>query len=459
MSKFQHLVVDTSAFIKNVQLQNISEMCYTVQGVLDEIRNDRQMKALAVLPYHLLVKQPDPDVLAKVVSFSKQTGDFATLSLVDLQVIALTYELETRHVGRKHLQEAPKPSLTISSLSTPDARRVKEFPKGFYVPERRNVGVNNEADLIENEPIESNSSTSMQHDISEQRRDAPKFAGTPEEQIVQSDVVPDEHSSATVSKELVKQYGRVISRVGIDEDRDEQDEPDADEIEDEGIVQTGSDNVDNNADTDDDDDDGDWITPDNIAQVKLDYGLDCLEELPSPVACITTDFAMQNVLKQIGLQVAALDGRVIRESRTYILRCYACFKTTPDATKVFCPRCGNRTLKKVAVSLDANGQQVIHINSRRPLTAKYKNRPLAKFTGGKHSTNPLLYEDQPLPQQRISAKARSKTNVLRDDYTAGYSPFVMRDVDSRSAMLRGSANLKQWMTNCEYDNKRRGYRK
>lgn len=41
-------------------------------------------------------------------------------------------------------------------------------------------------------------------------------------------------------------------------------------------------------------------------------------------------------------------------------------------TKVFCPKCGNKTLKKVAVSVDENGQQVIHINPRKPLTARGK---------------------------------------------------------------------------------------
>ena len=51
--------------------------------------------------------------------------------------------------------------------------------------------------------------------------------------------------------------------------------------------------------------------------------------------------------------------KVIKQMRTYILRCYACFKTTSLMTKIFCPKCGNKTLKRVAVSLDENGQQVV----------------------------------------------------------------------------------------------------
>lgn len=102
-----------------------------------------------------------------------------------------------------------------------------------------------------------------------------------------------------------------------------------------------------------------WITPANITEVKKNLNSDLVEEKPSVVACVTTDFAMQNVLKQIGLNVAALDGKVIKQLRTFILRCYACFKTTSIMTKVFCPNCGNKTLKRVSVSLDENGQQKV----------------------------------------------------------------------------------------------------
>ncbi|KFB42546.1 hypothetical protein ZHAS_00010257 [Anopheles sinensis] len=415
-TKFEHLVVDTSVFIKNVQLQNIAENCYTVRGVIREIKHDRQLKALAVLPYNLKVLLPDPEALAKVIAFAKKTGDFASLSLVDLEVIALTYELEARYVGEGHLRTEPKPAVTLANpTETIDLLGTEEIA-GFYKPKQAA-----NSDQPDNEPQDDDSEND---EVSAEQ--LPK---------------PDDHGEEN------------------GEDHNEEEEH---EEEDHG--EGSSDEEDDGGDDEEDDggdeeDDEGWITPANIAQVKRGYGMTYSEEVPSVVACITADYAIQNVLKQLGLQLATMDGYVITETRTYILRCYACFKTTPDATKVFCPRCGNQTLKKVAVSLDANGQQVIHINTRRPLTAKYKNRPVAKFAGGKYATNPVLFEDQPLPQQRISAKARSKTNALAEDYTAGLSPFVMRDVDSRSAVLRGSTNLKQRMRNFEYDNKRRGYKK
>ncbi|KAG2469600.1 NOB1 protein, partial [Polypterus senegalus] len=60
---------------------------------------------------------------------------------------------------------------------------------------------------------------------------------------------------------------------------------------------------------------------------------------------------------------------------------------------------------------------------------------LPKPQGGKHAHNPHLVEDQRFPQQRLSRKARKKTNVLDPDYIAGVSPFCENDVYSRAANL------------------------
>ena len=90
------------------------------------------------------------------------------------------------------------------------------------------------------------------------------------------------------------------------------------------------------------------------------------------IHCLSCSTLFQNVLKQIGLSVLSVDGRQIQQLRSFILRCYACFKTTSIMTKVFCPNCGNRTLKKVAVSLKEDGTQVIHLSSRKRLSARGK---------------------------------------------------------------------------------------
>lgn len=48
-----------------------------------------------------------------VVDFSRKTGDFATLSTVDLKVLALTHMLEIQANGDKRLRTEP---VKVSSL-------------------------------------------------------------------------------------------------------------------------------------------------------------------------------------------------------------------------------------------------------------------------------------------------------------------------------------------------------
>lgn len=74
---------------------------------------------------------------------------------------------------------------------------------------------------------------------------------------------------------------------------------------------------------------------------------------------------MQNVLLQMGLHVLAVNGMLIREARSYILRCHGCFKTTSDMSRVFCAHCGNKTLKKVSVTVSDDGALHMHF-SRNP---------------------------------------------------------------------------------------------
>ncbi len=48
----------------------------------------------------------------------------------------------------------------------------------------------------------------------------------------------------------------------------------------------------------------------------------------SSVAIITADFAMQNVIMQMGLRLVTPDGRRITRLSCWVLRCSACFTVT-----------------------------------------------------------------------------------------------------------------------------------
>lgn len=82
--------------------------------------------------------------------------------------------------------------------------------------------------------------------------------------------------------------------------------------------------------SDEDDGEGEWITPTNVALHKSKT----LQLIPAQggankkvvTGCMTTDFAMQNVLMHMGLDLVGVDGKKIDKVKTWVLRCHACFK-------------------------------------------------------------------------------------------------------------------------------------
>jgi RNA-binding protein NOB1 len=42
------------------------------------------------------------------------------------------------------------------------------------------------------------------------------------------------------------------------------------------------------------------------------------------VGCITTDYALQNVLLQMGMMLISVDGLVIKRVKQFVLQCFGC---------------------------------------------------------------------------------------------------------------------------------------
>ncbi|KFO72584.1 RNA-binding protein NOB1, partial [Cuculus canorus] len=330
-----------------------------------------------------------------VTDFSKKTGDYPSLSAADLQVLALTCQLQAETDGSSGLRWEPPDKVQLSS--TPRHPEAPLHLAGFHLPTKHKCpGKGQRHPCPERSTVlsESDEFSSFLY----WRAPLPSI----EEEL----------------QELLKAQAISIGPGTTEEHRNSEDEDSAEEEEDES------------------DDEG-WITPSNLKQVQQDSGHRDTAPVGVQVGCVTTDFAMQNVLLQMGLHVLAVNGMLIRQARSYILRCHGCFKTTSDMTKVFCPHCGNKTLKKVAVSVSDDGSLHMHF-SRNPkvLNPRGLRYPLPAPRGGKHANNPHLVEDQPFPQQRLSRKARQKTNVFDPDYIAGLSPFAENDIYSRAANLQ-----------------------
>ena len=47
-----------------------------------------------------------------VTEFSKKTGDYRSLSAVDIRLMALAYQLEKEHVGTDHIKTAPNQNVS-----------------------------------------------------------------------------------------------------------------------------------------------------------------------------------------------------------------------------------------------------------------------------------------------------------------------------------------------------------
>ncbi|XP_008290296.1 RNA-binding protein NOB1 isoform X1 [Stegastes partitus] len=437
----EHVVADAGAFLKKAPLQDIGRNIYTLKDVVDEIRDRPTRRSLAFLPYQLTFKEPSPEHIRHVTEFSKKTGDYPSLSATDIKVLALTYQLHLEHVGSQNLKTEPEVKVNIQST-----QRHPETPvnvAGFHLPSKKPAESPNIRPTETPDREQFNSFQFWREPVPSLDDDLLGLLGPvdvlkPTNQQKQNNTrtAAEEFNSFQFWREpvptidddllgLLDEGGASLS----DSSRAEQGAQQPDD-------QSDDEDKENEPEEEEDEDDGGgWITPSNIRQLKMDSA-DWTAPADVTVGCLTTDFAMQNVLIQIGLHVLSVNGMVIKQARSYILRCHACFRTTSNMNKVFCPHCGNQTLKKLAVTLNEDGSLHMHF-SRNPkvLNSKGLRHSLPLPHGGKHANNPQLVEDQRFPQQRLSRKARQKTDVFNPDYVAGASPFCENDIYSRAANL------------------------
>ena len=128
----KYLVIDTGGFIKNAPLQAYGQNLVTLREVVNEIRDKDTKQRLRSLPFPLEFMDPDPESIKVVTDFAKKSGDYASLSLTDIKVMALAYMLEVRNVGKDHLKDEPEVKRTVEFYKPGvDGQGVKN-PVGFY---------------------------------------------------------------------------------------------------------------------------------------------------------------------------------------------------------------------------------------------------------------------------------------------------------------------------------------
>ncbi|KAL3800563.1 hypothetical protein ACHAWO_009807 [Cyclotella atomus] len=121
-------------------------------------------------------------------------------------------------------------------------------------------------------------------------------------------------------------------------------------------------------------------------------------------ACATTDFAMQNVILQMNLELLSVDGVRIRRLKTWVTRCAACFtiyggnddKKGKSGGRLFCDKCGSNNLQRIAASVDRNsGRLKLHMKKNYQYNTRGTKFSLPKAgKGNKYEGDLLLTEDQ-----------------------------------------------------------------
>ena len=194
----------------------------------------------------------------------------------------------------------------------------------------------------------------------------------------------------------------------------------------------------------------------------------------SNVASVTADFAMQNVLLQMGLRLVTPDGRRIKEVHTWVLRCSACLTTTREVqewvlplslgfampiflrshflrvsahitgrsdgcifcpcslqiSRLFCPQCGNASLDKVELTIGPDGAEQFGVRKKHNLRGTRYSLPKPK--GGKKTKDPVLREDVLMSKM---PRRRTKPAKVEDD--GGW----VTEFGMASAVASASSNL------------------
>jgi RNA-binding protein NOB1 len=180
---------------------------------------------------------------------------------------------------------------------------------------------------------------------------------------------------------------------------------------------------------------GHWITPDNLhkhigAAVTVPSEV-LKEELPDDgkprfVQYLTSDYAMQNVIIQMGFKLLSLDGRRITRVKRFKLLCRACQRLNLNIEKLFCEFCGSHTLIKVSVYINQNGEITFFKNPRRKARLRGTKYTLPKPQGGRMGDGLILREDElmvghkRIMVRQIAREKRVEQTAINDTLQGNY---------------------------------------
>ncbi|KAF2801758.1 D-site 20S pre-rRNA nuclease [Mytilinidion resinicola] len=491
------LILDAGPIIKNIpavsSLLAQSEALITTPAVVREIRDPATRSRLetTLLPF-LTIRNPTPASYEVVAQFSKKTGDFAVLSRPDLEILALAYELECeKNGGNWRLRSIPGqkelngPFPSKEKTESANAQQKNESQTDKSAQETPGNG-RSTTELPTKLPTETPEAPSEEEwsaatavdstiEVLEISHTAINSARTSETGGVS--ITANESSEPLRTEEAPKSHSNhhadahpAEQNIPISQSEDV--EPKlaelrlSDSTEHVGPVEEDStEEVPQLTESSDDSDGGGWITPSNLKKHQTKESNKSFQSYKQPktmsVATLTTDFAMQNVLLQMNLNLLSTSLARISRLNTYILRCYACFLTTKLMDKQFCPRCGKPSLTRVACSTSSTGEFKLHLKKNFQWNHRGERYSIPKAVhgssngkrdvgGGKGGWGQelILAEDQKEYARAIEGQRRQKTRDLMDeDYLPGILTGDRNKAGSRPKVGAGrNVNSRKRMT-------------
>jgi len=129
--RYRCLVVDSGPIIRMTgltALRDKAQLYYTVPAVLQEIRDAKARQHMGSLPFELITREASPEGVQAMVNFSRQTGDYQSLSSVDLQVLGLLYDLEREGCSgdMSHIRKTPKRTVGVGKIEALNGKTPEE---------------------------------------------------------------------------------------------------------------------------------------------------------------------------------------------------------------------------------------------------------------------------------------------------------------------------------------------
>lgn len=419
------IVLDAGPIIRGQpSVSSLLQQCESLvssNAIISEIRDEAARSRLqtTLLPF-LALKNPNPNSIKIITDFARKTGDLSVLSRTDIEILALAYELECERNGGdwrlrrtpgQRRTNGPPPGKSSASLDS-------ATPRSLGVDER------NSEERIEHENAPYGlQSVPRDEELAKtgQVKSDPKTVNQPEED-------PSE-SSVTSGCPTAPGPLRIDERAGNNSDNHLDDT----------LVQQFADTSVSDPDKQSEDSDSEgWITPSNIKRhQEQETATELINTASEPkimqVATITTDFAMQNVLLQMNLNLLSPSLQRVRNIKTFVLRCHACFSVSKDMSKQFCAKCGQPTLTRISCTTNQQtGEFKLHLkknmqwNNRgnvysipKPVSGAANGRVKG---GGKDGWGQglILVEDQKEYIKAVQGEKRMKSRDLMDkDYLPG----------------------------------------